>query len=314
MYITLENAISKIINEEIVALPTETVYGLAARFDSEVAIRKVFSAKNRPLDQPLILHVSSVSMAKQYLKNWSEVHDVLSSEFWPGPLTLLDEKSKLVSNIITAGSSKVAVRMPNHSIFLSIINGVQVPLVAPSANPHKRTSPTTAAHVEQLFNGQVQVVEGGPAQVGLESTILEILRLVPLTLKIARPGNITREQIDNVIKSKLYINATWSEQKSVTAPGQLLEHYRPEYPLVCTNELDHHSIVSFQKSNDCKIITLGGDAKKISQELYATLHDCKLADPSKSVIIYLPDLCISDETWISVIDRLTRASKFVVFL
>jgi len=313
MYITLEKATQLLNNNDIVALPTETVYGLAAAFDSEIAVKKVFTTKNRPLNHPLILHVSSISMAKKYVENWSIIHETLATQFWPGPLTILTEKSSLVSDLITAGSSKVALRIPNHPLFLSVIDKIDRPLVAPSANPHQKTSPTTAEHVEQLFSGKVAVLDGDTCEVGLESTILEIMNLDPLTLFIARPGFINAKDIENILIEKLNLKPNWTNSSKANAPGSQKIHYQPSYPLISTNRLNHPEIIKYQNENICKIVTVDDDADAVFKNIYSILHKLKNNVKNESIILNITKLSTNNPRWLAVIDRLSKASIFTCF-
>ncbi|MDH4468156.1 MAG: L-threonylcarbamoyladenylate synthase [Bacteriovoracaceae bacterium] len=311
MYITLDKAISLLNSHQVVALPTETVYGLAARSDDEMAIHQIFTTKNRPLTQPLILHVSSIEMAKKYFANWNPLYQILAEHFWPGPLTMLCEKSNLVSPLITAHSSKVAIRFPRHELFLKIIESLNQPLVAPSANPHQQTSPTKASHVEQLFAGSIPVLDGGPCAVGVESTILEILSAKnPIQLKIARPGNITPSMIQNLIQEKLKQSVTWSQINSVVASGQQAIHYRPPYPLLVTNSAESPSLKIFLKNKSPVFLILNEDAEVIEQELYDKIHSFPLLNQFDLLVLVIPQLNPNLEKWNAVIDRLSKASCF----
>jgi L-threonylcarbamoyladenylate synthase len=169
-------AVEKLINGEVVGIPTETVYGLGAVISKSDAIKKIFTTKERPFFDPLIVHVSGVEQAKELSLDWSAAADILAQEFWPGPLTLVLPK-KNVSDLITSGLQTVGVRCPDHKIALEIIEKVGEPIAAPSANRFGKTSPTCKKHVLEEFNDAVFVVDGGDCSVGIESTIISVLEI-----------------------------------------------------------------------------------------------------------------------------------------
>jgi L-threonylcarbamoyladenylate synthase len=233
-----KNEIVKILKSgEVAAIPTETVYGLAARIDDPQAIAKIFSVKDRPSFDPLIVHISRLDQAKYLAKRWNPVAEFLAKNLWPGPLTLILEKSDLVSDAITAGSPKVGIRMPNHELALEVLSEVGVPLAAPSANKFGRTSPTCALHVEEEFHSQIAVLDGGDCQVGVESTILEIEELGrnSYQLQILRPGVISASQM-RVLLTSMSTEITWTlgdfESELNKGPGGFKFHYMPSSPLI----------------------------------------------------------------------------------
>ena len=158
-------------NGEIVGIPTETVYGLAASIFNESAIERIFSKKNRPRSNPLIVHVATLDQAKLLVKEFPLKAELLARHFWPGPLTLILPKSDLVNDVVTANNKSVAIRVPNHKMTLNLLGKLNFPLAAPSANPYNRISPTCAEHVESYFP-DINILDGGECQSGLESTIL----------------------------------------------------------------------------------------------------------------------------------------------
>lgn len=315
MYITLEQTIEQLHNHQVVALPTETVYGLAARITDETAVKKIFEIKNRPTHHPLIVHVSSSDMAKSYAKNWNEIHQILADEFWPGPLTLLTAKSTLVPNYVTGGSSLVGLRMPKHPLFLSVLQHLNEPLVAPSANPHLQTSPTQAAHVEALFNGKIPTLDGGPCQVGLESSIVEIHDSHDaITLSYHRPGNILPEMIEKALRKKLNKEVLWSQTKSAPAPGSMSTHYRPKFPLIVTNNYAQFLKEYGQQNLAHQHLCLKQSPAELSPKLYDLLHSHKPKSHDESLVLELPNLDERDPQWSPLLDRLRKASQqFVIF-
>jgi len=210
----------------LVAIPTETVYGLAANALNEQAVLRVFTAKNRPFFDPLIIHVGSLAAAEKY----AELSDTrlrrLAEHFWPGPLTLLLPKKNSIPDLVTSGLPRVAVRIPAHPLTLALLNRLDFPLAAPSANPFGYVSPTTAEHVEKQLGTKVDyILDGGPCAVGLESTIVG---LEDNALVIYRLGGMALEDIEAVAgKVTLRLNIS----SDPTAPGQLKNHYAPRKPL-----------------------------------------------------------------------------------
>ncbi|KNY28524.1 L-threonylcarbamoyladenylate synthase [Pseudobacteroides cellulosolvens] len=217
----------------LVAFPTETVYGLGANALDEKAVSEIFVAKGRPSDNPLIVHVCNVEMVKRLVKNIPELAFKLMEKFWPGPLTLIMEKSSRVPEIITAGLSTVAIRMPSHPIALKIIEESQVPVAAPSANISGKPSPTEAKHVIEDLMGKVElIIDGGSSQVGLESTVLDVTVNPPMIL---RPGGITKEQLEEAVGKIDIDKAILSdhlEDIKPRAPGMKYTHYSPKADVI----------------------------------------------------------------------------------
>ena len=237
---SIELAIEILKRGDVVAIPTETVYGLAGRIDSDLALKKIFTTKKRPFFDPLIVHVSNIDQAKKLVLDFPFAAEILTKKFWPGPLTLVLEKSELVSDLITAGLTRVGIRMPNHPITLSLIDKLNIPLAAPSANKFGKTSPTTSSHVkEEFLEEQVYVLEGGECQVGLESTVLFLEQSnndKNVRFKILRLGMISKQMIvDELISNQL--NPVEIENfEANLAPGNMKHHYMPNTPLVIIPE------------------------------------------------------------------------------
>lgn len=216
-------------NGELVAIPTETVYGLAGNALDENAVIKIFEAKNRPAFNPLIIHVGSWQMVEKYVTHIPAKAKLLAASFTPGPLTFLLPKNNTVPDIVTAGSDKVAIRIPNHPLTLALLNSIDFPLAAPSANPFGYISPTTALHVMEGLDGKIPyILDGGAANVGLESTIIGFDDQENVLLY--RTGGISAEQIEAVLHEKIAA-ATTSPQKNPETSGQLKSHYAPHTPL-----------------------------------------------------------------------------------
>lgn len=211
----------------LVAVPTETVYGLAADATNQGACKKIFTAKNRPSEDPLIVHVHTLEQA-QGLSEWNETAQQLADLFWPGPLTLVLPKKPSVSDVITAGLDSVAIRMPSHPVFRSLLQTVQVPLAAPSANSFGYISPTSSAHVKSGLDGKISaILEGGPSMIGVESTILDIRNgELPVLL---RPGGVTFTELKKILGHSLSRTESAIPQgEAAIAPGMLKRHYSPK--------------------------------------------------------------------------------------
>lgn len=216
----------------LVAFPTETVYGLGADGLSGEAVRRIFEAKGRPSDNPLILHVAKKSDAKPLWCGLPDRARLLMDAFWPGPLTLIYNKSSIVPDEVTAGLPTVAVRMPEHKTALALIRAAETPIAAPSANLSGKPSPTTAAHVLADLDGKVDVViDGGPCRVGVESTVLSLVG----DPTILRPGGITREQLEAVIGPVCLARSILSPLKAgevAASPGMKYRHYAPNAEVI----------------------------------------------------------------------------------
>jgi L-threonylcarbamoyladenylate synthase len=211
----------------LVAFPTETVYGLGANAFDQEAVRRLFAAKGRPVDNPLIVHVAAKNELADLVREVPAVAKDLVGVFWPGPLTLVLPRSRAVPPVVTAGLDKVAVRMPAHPVALALIRAAGVPVAAPSANYSGRPSPTMAAHVLEDLDGRIEaVLDGGPAPVGVESTVLDLTVTPPVIL---RPGGITAEQLSAVLDGIAHHPEQTPGRPQ--APGMKYRHYAPRTPL-----------------------------------------------------------------------------------
>jgi len=229
-YPHIKEAARLLTNNEVVAFPTETVYGLGANATLDHAVNKIFEAKGRPSDNPLIVHIANRTQLDDIASDVPDVVDILIEHFWPGPLTLvLRKKATYISERVTAGLDTVAVRMPDHPIALAILEEAKVPVAAPSANLSGRPSPTTAAHVVDYLKGRISgIVDGGPTGVGLESTVLDCTEEVPVIL---RPGGITKEQLERVCGQVHVDAALVVEGQAPKSPGMKYTHYAPKAPV-----------------------------------------------------------------------------------
>ncbi|HOI18863.1 MAG TPA: L-threonylcarbamoyladenylate synthase [Candidatus Woesearchaeota archaeon] len=221
---------SKIIKKGgLVAFPTETVYGLGANALDQTAVCKIFKAKGRPIDNPLIVHISSKSQLSKLVKKIPIIAKRLIKEFWPGPLTLIFEKKQIVPNNVTCGLDTVAIRMPNNKIALNLIKKSATPIAAPSANLSGRPSPTMFKHVIEDLDGKIDaIIDGGKTKIGLESTVLDITKTPALIL---RPGGITKEMIEKVI-GKVELFEVTKPLKNPPSPGLKYRHYAPKAKII----------------------------------------------------------------------------------
>ncbi|MFO7635756.1 MAG: L-threonylcarbamoyladenylate synthase [Clostridia bacterium] len=213
----------------LVAFPTETVYGLGANALNAEAVKKIFLAKGRPQDNPLILHVLDMGMAKEYVTDIPVVAQVLAKAFWPGPLSMIFKKSGVLPPVVTAGLDTVAVRVPDHPVALALIRGCNVPISAPSANTSGRPSPTDGSHVMEDLSGKIDaIIDSGKCRIGLESTVVDLTVHPP---RVLRPGGIPFSELSILVKDieKGFSKAVEEKPRS---PGMKYAHYSPDSPMV----------------------------------------------------------------------------------
>lgn len=214
----------------IVAFPTETVYGLGANGLDEEAVKKIYKAKGRPSDNPLILHISQIEELNPLVDEISELAYKCMEKFWPGPLTIIFKKSEIIPDIITAGLDTVAIRMPDHKIASELISKAKVPIAAPSANLSGKPSPTKGSHVVEDMMGKIEmIIDGGNTGVGLESTVLDLSTEIPTIL---RPGGITLEDLREVIHNVVQDGSITNKDETPKSPGQKYRHYAPEAEMI----------------------------------------------------------------------------------
>lgn len=226
----IKEAASLLQSNEVVAFPTETVYGLGANAKSDEAVKKIFEAKGRPSDNPLIIHIANIEMIEELAAYVPDKARKLMEAFWPGPLTLVFPKKAGLSEAATSGLDTVAVRMPDHAMALALIEEAGLPIAAPSANLSGKPSPTTAQHVEKDLKGRIRyIVDGGETGVGVESTVVDCTADIPVIL---RPGGITREEIESVIGSVTEDPALHNAADIPKSPGMKYTHYAPNAPFV----------------------------------------------------------------------------------
>ncbi len=219
-------------NDKIIAIPTETVYGLAGNAYSEKAVEKIFSLKKRPFYNPLIVHIKSADYLNNVAREVPELAKKLANEFWPGPLTLVLKKRAIIPDLVTSGKDTVAIRIPNHPLILQLLAQLEFPLAAPSANPFGSISPTSAEHVDDYFKDSLDVIlDGGKCEKGIESTIIGFEKNQPI---IYRLGSLSIEQIENKIGNVL---TKTHNDSSPSAPGMLSRHYAPSTDTYLTNDV-----------------------------------------------------------------------------
>lgn len=311
----LTKAVQAVLNDEIIAVPTETVYGLAGNAYSESAIKKIFKLKNRPLYNPLIVHIKSTSYLTEVAREIPEIAFKLAETFWPGPLTLILKRQAHIPNLITASQETVAVRVPNHPVMSALLSELDFPLAAPSANPFGSISPTSAAHVFNYFRDELDVIlEGGSCERGVESTIIGFEGEQPV---LYRHGSIAVEEIERVVGNVL-IN-THNDSKP-NSPGMLSRHYAPRTPTHLTTDVlgllesfqeKKVGLLLFQNKLFTERDTLqvvlseGGDLQEAAKELYAALHYLDKSNLDVIIAERLPTEGLGK----TLNDRLERATK-----
>lgn len=298
MSLSISEAAAKIRSGGLAAFPTETVYGLGANALDAAAVQKIYELKGRPATSPLIVHVASIQMAREIVAEWPPLAEELAERWWPGPLTLVLPKKPAIPDIVTAGLPTVGVRMPNHPIALELIRQAGVPIAAPSANRFTGLSPTTAEHVREAFGDSVAVLDGGPATVGIESTVVAI---EDGKLKLLRPGMISFEDVERLVL----------EGSAHPSPGMHARHYSPRTPLrlVCgPKELPDRrgAYVWYRKPGlVCRSVRMPAEADAYAARLYAVLHELDGENWPWIGVEAPPDT----PAWAAIADRLTRAAK-----
>lgn len=229
-YPQITQAAALLRENEVVAFPTETVYGLGGNAHSDTSIQKIYEAKGRPSDNPLIIHIADKEQLNEFVAHIPDKAKKLMDEFWPGPLTIIFEKKPSeLSQLATAGLSTVAVRMPNHPVALAVIKEAGVPIAAPSANSSGKPSPTKAAHVMEDLTGKIAgIVDGGATGVGVESTVIDCTEEIPIIL---RPGGVTRDELEQIIGEVRVDPALKDSNEAPKSPGMKYRHYAPKSPL-----------------------------------------------------------------------------------
>jgi L-threonylcarbamoyladenylate synthase len=310
MWDQISEAVKQLARGNLVALPTETVYGLAASIDHPDGILKIFETKERPFFDPLIVHIGRPEQLKDLVEEVPVAARILAEEFWPGPLTLVLKKSSRISDQISSGLDSVGVRLPNHSVTRRILRQLKIPVAAPSANRFGRTSPTEAHHVREEFPGHsFLIVEGGQSHRGIESTVV---RPTPDRIEILRPGPISDHEIRRVLLEKsLEIPVVFLE--SSASPGHTPHHYQPEIPLVWSptptlsaDDLGGIARNLHLKSSTYKCLELPSEAHLAARLLYQELR--RLSKEPIDFILFCPPARLTGD-WRAIFDRLQRASS-----
>lgn len=302
-------------NDEVVAIPTETVYGLAGNIFSEKAIKKIFETKQRPFFNPLIVHVHSIDSLAEVCKEIPLKAKLLANMFWPGPLTLVLKKRNSISDLVTGGKDTVAVRIPNHPLTLDLLSKLDFPLAAPSANPFGSISPTTAEHVANYFSNTLPLVlDGGNCENGIESTIIGFENEEPILYRL---GAISREVIESVVGPILIKN---KNENAPEAPGMLTRHYAPltktilvndvkkeieKYPTKRMGLLLFNNVTIDKEDVVVEILSKKGSFKEATANLYAAMHRLDTQNLDLIIAQKFPEIDLGN----SINDRLERATK-----
>ena len=309
----IQKAVAFLERDELVAIPTETVYGLAANALNPIAVAKIFEAKERPTFDPLIVHTHALIEVENFV---SDIHPALlklAQVFWPGPLTLLLPKKDIIPNLVTSGLDRVGVRIPNHSLTLELLSKLSFPLAAPSANPFGYISPTTAKHVDkQLGNKIPYILDGGACEVGLESTIVgeengEII--------VYRLGGLSIDDIEAVV-GKVFVQLNQSSNPK--APGQLKSHYAPKKPVYIGNVVELQNThadkkigaiifgddIKVSESTIVKNLSFSKNYQEAAVHLFSFLRELDETD----VDVIITDLLPEQGLGLAINDRLRRAA------
>ena len=311
----IEQAAALLSEGKLVAIPTETVYGLAANIFDQEAVKSIFAVKQRPLFNPLIVHLHSLAQVDEIAAEFPEKARQLADHFWPGPLTLILKKKAVVPDLITAGKDTVALRIPNHPITQELLQALDFPIAAPSANPFNRISPTRAEHVEAYFGDQIpMVLEGGECQRGIESTIVGFEEGEVIVYRL---GSLALEDIEKVIGKVSLRN---KKEKAPNAPGMLSKHYSPKTEMVLVDDLavalrnypgSSIGVLQFRADSDLEgsiyqeVLSAKGSLKEAAANLYQSLHKLD----SLELDIILAERFPEEGLGKTINDRLERAAK-----
>jgi len=294
MSLSIKEAAERIRAGELVAFPTETVYGLGANALDAAAVAKIYELKGRPPASPLIVHVASIEMARALVTEWPPEAEQLAQKYWPGPLTLVLPKAPSIPDIVTAGLWTVGVRVPAHPMALALIHHAGVPVAAPSANRFARLSPTTAEHVRATFGDVLPVLDGGPCQVGIESTVVS---LVGGKITLFRPGMIALPDIEQAA----------TPSAAHPSPGMHARHYSPRTPLIVSCNPDSRGAYLWitRSAASARSIQMPNDPAAYAARLYGALHELDSEDWT-SITVEPPPGTLE---WAAILDRLRRAAS-----
>lgn len=303
------------------AFPTETVYGLGADALNPEAVRRIFVAKGRPLDNPIIVHVAALGDLSSLTDDVSPVAALLMRQFWPGPLTLIFKKSAQVSDAVTGGQETVAIRMPRNAIALALVRALGHPIAAPSANLSGRPSPTTGRHVLQDLKGKIDIIlDGGPVEVGVESTVLDLSHHPPVIL---RPGAVTQEGLKPLIGEVIVAMETKRLEKS---PGTRYRHYSPRARVTLVEQADQETIArlaalytkkggkvglltrhlpTLQSNTKVIVRSMPQDLKAYARQMFAVMRELDELGIDEMIIEKVEE----KEMGVAIMDRLRRAAS-----
>jgi L-threonylcarbamoyladenylate synthase len=284
----------------LVVFPTETVYGLGANALDASAVRKIYELKGRPATSPLIVHVSGTEQARQFAAEWPEGAERLAREYWPGPLTLVVPKKAMIPDQVTAGLGTVGLRVPRHPVALELLRLAGVPIAAPSANRFTQLSPTTAQHVREAFGVETPfLLDGGPCEVGLESTVIAV---TADGLEVLRPGMAAVEEATSA--------AAQPESEAHRAPGQHRRHYSPRTRvlLVSQGQLPRQGRGAYlwitQEAEAARVVRMPALPEAYAAQLYGQLHELDREGFNWIAVEFPPET----PEWAAIRDRLTRAA------
>lgn len=311
----IQKAKSILEHDDLVAIPTETVYGLAGNCFSETAIKKIFETKKRPFFNPLIVHIHSEKILEEIAIDIPEKAKQLAKAFWPGSLTLVLKKNSKIPDLITAGKDTVAVRIPNHELTLKLLKILDFPLAAPSANPFGSISPTSAQHVADYFPNELKLVlDGGNCKNGIESTIIGFENNDPILYRL---GSISIEEIEAVVGKLKILN---HNENAPEAPGMLSRHYAPKTKTILVRNVIEQvemnsdkkiGVITFKDNihhlsiKSIEILSKEGDLKQATRNLYAAMHRLDKLDLDLIIAQRFPE----NDLGKSINDRLQRATK-----
>lgn len=309
-------------DSKVIAVPTETVYGLAGNALDENAVKAIFNIKNRPLYNPLIIHTDCIKNAEKYA-SFNPLARRLAENFWPGPLTIILPKKDIVPNLVTANLDSVAIRCPQNKTFLKLLKELPFPIAAPSANPFGYVSPTSAEHVNSSLGEKLKfILDGGDCEIGIESTIVDLRN--PKKPKILRPGPISKEVFEK-LTGTLFEQAKSASTDKLRAPGMLKSHYSPQTPLKLTtldqlkrlinskNQIAAAFIfqkrpeeLMYQEPSNIYWFSKNGGKLEIAQNLYQLLREI---DNLNYQMIYIEDIKEAEGMSVALKDRLSKASS-----
>jgi L-threonylcarbamoyladenylate synthase len=283
----------------LVVFPTETVYGLGANALDAAAVKKIYALKGRPSSSPLIVHVASIEQARRLAVEWPEEAEQLAREYWPGPLTLVVPKQQSIPDEVTAGLSTVGLRMPRHPVALELLRTTGVPIAAPSANRFTQLSPTTAQHVREAFGNETPfLLDGGPCEVGLESTVVAVTKE---GLEVLRPGMAFVEET---------VAAVDAPEPAHRSPGQHKKHYSPRTRILLVNHgrLPQEGRGAYlwieHEADAAQTIRMPAQAEAYAAQLYRQLHELDQHELDWIAVEFPPET----QDWAAIRDRLTRAA------